>query len=107
VWYFILDPPKPRVFPDYSAYHVSINAKLVLNCSADGYPTPTIRWYKDDILISNPKANYSVIDAQTNVLGTTVYKCMAINYVGGVEYYKGDNITVNIESNQICAHCHA
>jgi len=94
----VLDPPKPRLFPDYSSYHVSINTKLVLNCSADGYPTPTIRWYKDDILISNPEASYSVIDVQTDRHGSTVYTCVAKNYVGGVEYKKGENITVNIES---------
>lgn len=96
-----VDPPKPRITPKSSTYYVSINTEVVLNCSADGYPTPTVQWYKDDIPISNSGVSYSAINVQSDVLSTTIYKCVATNYVEGVEYNEGANITVNVRSTYV------
>ena len=93
-----VDPPKARIHPKHDSYHVSINSPVTLNCTAYGYPTPTVTWYKDGVSISEPKLVYSAITITTVPVGVTDYKCMAANFVGDMEHNGEDNITVNIES---------
>ena len=99
--YVHLDPPKPRIHPNYTSYHVSIDSLVTLNCTADGYPTPTVTWYKDGISIAEPETAYSAITIKTDLVNVTEYKCVATNVAGDMKYNGEVNITVNIESMRV------
>ena len=78
---FIPEPPSianktdpPTVFTGDS---------FILNCSANGYPIPVVRWFKDGSLIYQ---NTSLAFPSLNQSDTGLYMCNASNIAGSDTY---------------------
>ena len=78
---FISEPPSianktapPTVFTGDS---------FILNCSANGYPAPVVRWFKDGSLIFQ---NTSLAFPSLNQSDTGLYMCNASNIAGSDTY---------------------
>lgn len=56
---------------------------FILNCSANGYPTPVVRWFKDGSLIYQ---NTSLAFPSLNQSDTGLYMCNASNIAGSDTY---------------------
>ncbi|KAK3099646.1 hypothetical protein FSP39_007468 [Pinctada imbricata] len=68
------------VIPSNQELEINENVNQVLNCNADGYPHPNIKWYKDDKFLTN-SYKYTILNA--NCLSSGNYTCRAENYYGG------------------------
>ena len=78
---------------------VNVGTKLVLHCIAEGFPVPTIQWYKNNIPI--PQESSELYLASTDVPGTTTYSCKGNNNAGNLENTASANIAVMVKSNII------
>ena len=94
--YTYVDAPRIIIYPPQSLYTVDVGAKLVLHCIAEGYPVPTIQWYKNDIPI--PQESSRLYLVYTDVPSTAVYTCEGKNNAGKVENTVHANITVIVKS---------
>ena len=75
---------------------VFVGKTLFLYCIAEGFPIPTIHWYKNHTLI--PEQASQVYLASTDTPGTTVYTCEGKNNAGSMENKAHANITVIVTS---------
>ena len=91
------DAPRVTIEPlNSSPYMVDVGTKLVLHCIAEGFPVPTIQWYKNDIPI--PQESSELYLASTDTPGTTMYSCEGSNNAGNMENTANANITVTVKS---------
>jgi len=67
----------------------SIGSSFSIQCEVEGYPTPTVTWYKDDVEVDNRQSSdpamLSVNNAQSEDGGT--YQCVARNEYGSGQSY--------------------
>ena len=97
--WFLCHTDAPRVTIELlnsSPDMVNVGTKLVLHCIAEGFPVPTIQWYKNDILI--PQESSKLYLASTDVPGSTLYSCKGKNNAGNIVNTASANITVTVES---------
>ncbi|XP_050439361.1 papilin isoform X2 [Adelges cooleyi] len=92
-----------------------VGGDLTVPCSVDGYPTPSVVWYKDDQLVRNTERtqtteNNQLVVVHTNSSDSGVYKCVAYNAYSSDE--KSVNITIeglyihpNCTDNRYFANC--
>ena len=76
-------PEAPSITTSPRSQSVGPNDKVVLSCTATGSPTPSIRWYKDNIPITGPQAVGSdlvIPEAIPNDRG--IYQCEAFSSFG-------------------------
>ena len=78
-----IDAPTISINPAESRHMVFVGDTLLLYCIAEGFPIPTIQWYKNHTLI--PKQTSQVYLASTDTPGTTVYTCEGENNAGNME----------------------
>lgn len=50
----------PRIQSTEVHYTVNENSQAILPCVADGIPTPSINWKKDNVLLANLLGKYTV-----------------------------------------------
>ena len=94
------DSPRVTIEPlNSSPDIVDVGTKLVLHCIAEGFPVPTIQWYKNDIPI--PQESSELYLASTDVPGTTIYSCKGKNNAGNMDNTASANITVTVKSMYI------
>ena len=87
------DAPRVTIEPlNSSPDMVNVGTKLVLHCIAEGFPIPTIQWYKNDIPI--PQESSKLYLASTDVQGTATYSCKGMNSAGNIRNTASANITV-------------
>ena len=92
-----LDVPRVTIEPlNSSPYMVDVGTTLVLHCIAEGFPEPTIQWYKNNIPI--PQESSELYLASTDVPSTDMYSCEGINNAGNIENTASANITVTVKS---------
>uniref|UniRef100_A0ABM5GDB4 Hemicentin-1 n=1 Tax=Pogona vitticeps TaxID=103695 RepID=A0ABM5GDB4_9SAUR len=90
----VLIPPKIRSTEDH--YTVVENFHVVLPCVADGNPTPSMKWKKDEILLTNLMGKHTTVPYGDLVVENAVpedsgsYTCIASNVAGE------DSHTVNL-----------
>ena len=75
---------------------VNVGTKLVLYCTAEGFPIPTIQWYKNNASIPQQSSPFYL--ASTDTPGTTVYTCEGRNNAGNMENAASANIIVTVKS---------
>ncbi|KAH3791376.1 hypothetical protein DPMN_144860, partial [Dreissena polymorpha] len=88
-------PPSFIVVP--RVQEVLLDSRLELRCTADGIPTPTIHWKRDDVLIpSQPSVNGRSLLIVQNVRPEDggVYTCVAQNHAGEAEVSTVVNVKV-------------
>ena len=96
LYIYYVDTPRISINPAQSPHMVSVGKTLLLYCIAEGFPIPTIKWYKNHILI--PQQISQVYLASTDTPGTTVYTCEGENNAGNMKNKAHANITVIVES---------
>uniref|UniRef100_A0A8C3GM35 Hemicentin 1 n=1 Tax=Cairina moschata TaxID=8855 RepID=A0A8C3GM35_CAIMO len=78
--------PTIRSSPQTTVVH--INASAVLECIAEGVPTPRITWRKDGVVFTGNNTRYSILEDgslhihSTHVTDAGRYMCMATNTAG-------------------------
>ncbi|XP_062549189.1 protein turtle isoform X2 [Armigeres subalbatus] len=84
-------PPRFSVTPEDIIY-VNLGDSIILNCQADGTPTPEILWYKDAIPV-DPSSTVGIFNDGTELRISTIrhedigdYTCIARNGEGQVSH---------------------
>nr|XP_051676343.1 hemicentin-1 isoform X2 [Oryctolagus cuniculus] len=83
---FVNVPPNIKGGPQSLVTLVNVSA--VLECSADGVPTPRLTWRKDGAVLAGNQARYSILEngflriQSTRVTDAGRYLCMATNAAG-------------------------
>uniref|UniRef100_A0A480PJG6 Hemicentin-1 n=3 Tax=Sus scrofa TaxID=9823 RepID=A0A480PJG6_PIG len=78
----------PRIQSTEVHYTVNENSQAILPCVADGIPTPSINWKKDNVLLANLLGKYTVEPYGELILENVVpedsgtYTCIANNAAG-------------------------
>uniref|UniRef100_A0A8D0P964 Hemicentin-1 n=1 Tax=Sus scrofa TaxID=9823 RepID=A0A8D0P964_PIG len=76
----------PRIQSTEVHYTVNENSQAVLPCVADGIPTPSINWKKDNVLLANLLGKYTVEPYGELILenpeDSGTYTCIANNAAG-------------------------
>ncbi|KAM9212162.1 hemicentin-1 [Dugong dugon] len=78
----------PRIHSTEVHYTVNENLQAILPCMADGIPTPTINWKKDDVLLADLLGKYTAEPYGELILENVVpedsgtYTCVANNAAG-------------------------
>ena len=90
------DAPRVSIYPHGSSYTINVDTELVLYCTANGLPTPTIQWYENKVAI--PEQTSSLYTVPTNTSHVTLYSCEAKNNAGNIENTAYANITVTVQS---------
>ena len=91
-----LDAPRITIDPPQSPHMVNVGERLLLYCIAEGFPIPTIQWYKNYALI--PQQTSQVYLASTDIPSTTVYTCEGKNNAGNIQNIAHASITVTVKS---------
>ena len=95
--YTYIDAPRIAIDPTQSPHTVNVGERLILYCTAEGFPIPTIQWYKNNVpILQKPPQSY--LAASTNTPGTTVYTCEGKNNAGNMKNTANANITVIVKS---------
>ena len=95
----IIDAPRVSIYPPQSQHTVGVGERLLLYCTAEGLPIPTIQWYKNNVVIPGQSSRSYL--APTHHVGSTVYTCEGKNNAGNMEKIGRANITVIVEGNKI------
>ena len=90
------DAPRVSIYPHGSNYTANIGDKLLMYCTANGLPTPTVQWYEDNVPI--PEQTSPLYIAPTHTPHVTLYSCEARNNAGNIENTAYANITVTVQS---------
>ncbi|XP_022174083.1 papilin isoform X3 [Myzus persicae] len=73
---------------------IAVGSDLTIPCSVDGYPIPTVTWYKDGQVLRNNERTQAtenkLVVVRTNASDSGSYKCEAYNS------YSSDEKTINI-----------
>ena len=91
-----IDAPRITIDPPQSPHMVNVGERLLLYCIAEGFPIPTVQWYKNHALI--PQYSSQVYLASTNTPSTTVYTCEGKNNAGNMQNTARASITVIVKS---------
>ncbi|XP_060859868.1 papilin isoform X4 [Metopolophium dirhodum] len=81
---------------------IAVGSDLTIPCSVDGYPIPTVTWYKDGQILRNNERTQAtenkLVVVRTNASDSGSYKCEAYNS------YSSDEKTVNITIEGLYIH---
>ena len=88
-----LDAPRITIV---SPHTVDVGERVLLYCIVEGFPIPTIQWYKNHTLI--PQQSSQVYLASTDFPSTTVYTCEGKNNAGNMQNIARASITVIVKS---------
>ncbi|TRZ22552.1 hypothetical protein HGM15179_004536 [Zosterops borbonicus] len=78
----------PRIRSTDTQYTVTESSQAVLSCVAEGIPTPTINWRKDNMLLGDTVGKYQTVPGGDLILDNVVpedsgsYTCIATNTAG-------------------------
>ena len=90
------DAPRVSIYPHGSNCTVNVGTKLLMYCTANGLPTPTVQWYENNVAI--PEETSPLYIAPTNTPHVTLYSCEAKNNAGSIENTAYANIIVTVQS---------
>ena len=79
-----------------------VNETKILTCVAEGFPNPTVQWYKGDQLITARSHNFKILVIPTNSSHVTKYTCIATNNAGATKHIRRLNVTVEVKGIYTC-----
>ncbi|XP_065905710.1 cell adhesion molecule DSCAM-like [Dysidea avara] len=83
----------------WSPYTASVGKQVTIICKAEGLPTPTVQWYKNDKAVKKvANIPFQALDVPTTTPHATVYTCVSTNNAGGVIRTTKANISVAIQA---------
>lgn len=82
--------------PSDEVLYVGDTKQLV--CTAKGFPTPMVQWYKDNQPVEDSAPSFKVLDVPTKMPQITMYTCVATNYAGNKQHTRETKITVEVKS---------
>ena len=75
-----------------------VNETKIFTCVAEGFPNPTVQWYKGNQSIdSTISYNYKTLDIPTSTSHTTKYTCIATNHAGAKNRTKKLEVSVEVK----------
>ncbi|XP_068973192.1 protein turtle isoform X6 [Bombus flavifrons] len=90
-WFVFVAPPKFSITPEEMIY-VNVGDAIILNCQAEGTPTPEILWYKDANPVE-PSTTIGIFNDGTELRISTIknedigdYTCIARNGEGQISH---------------------
>lgn len=90
-WLVFVAPPKFSITPEEMIY-VNVGDAIILNCQAEGTPTPEILWYKDANPVE-PSSTIGIFNDGTELRISTIksedigdYTCIARNGEGQISH---------------------
>ena len=87
------------ISPSKSPHRVAVCTQLLLYCAAEGFPTPTVQWYSNGVLLHPLQQPYQQLYlVPTDSPHTTVYTCIGRNRFKGIDHFSQANVTVIVES---------
>ena len=79
----IIQLERPRIIMGPSRSFLNLFEPVTLTCTSTGIPTPSIRWYKDDVqLPSSSIVGQDLVFQETQLTDRGFYRCEAENLVG-------------------------
>jgi len=96
--YLLSDAPIISISPP-SPHEIDVDDYLLLLCSANGLPSPTVQWYKGHNPIG--ALNEKIYSVPTTSPHTTVYTCVSRNKAGGEIHTVKANITVVVRGKEL------
>ncbi|XP_050528636.1 papilin isoform X2 [Daktulosphaira vitifoliae] len=109
----VLETTSPKVFTIPVQVNISmpvtkfgVGGDLIIPCAVDGYPIPTVVWYKDGQLVHNSERtqtneNHELVVIRTSASDSGEYKCVAYNAYNTAE----KSVFVTIEGLYISPNC--
>ena len=79
-----------------------VNETKILTCVAEGFPNPTVQWYKGNQPITARSHNFKILVIPTNSPNITKYTCIATNYAGATKHIRRLNVTVEVKGIYTC-----
>ena len=91
MFFVSIAPPKftaPKHKMARTLIAVPVGNSVKLDCSAEGYPRPTVRWYKDGILFQSRKGGSRHVLIMEDVVpsDTGKYSCNVSNAYGWISH---------------------
>ncbi|XP_017760101.1 PREDICTED: protein turtle-like isoform X1 [Eufriesea mexicana] len=90
-WFVFVAPPKFTIIPERIIY-VNLGDAIILNCQAEGTPTPEIYWYKDQDAVE-PSSTTGIFNDGTELRISSIktedigdYTCIARNGEGTISH---------------------
>ena len=83
-----------------SSLTASVGDQISVWCRAEGVPTPTVQWYKNDEIVSpNVDMIMQVMEVPTDTAHNTMYTCVARNFAGNKNHTITVDSSVSVQSN--------
>jgi len=81
---FCLDAPIVHLTPSKSIYSTKIGPKFLLHCLAEGYPSPSVQWYKNGkpFTILTMKSVLEIYVPRSSSSDSALYECIGTNNAG-------------------------
>lgn len=90
-------PSTPVIYKSPLTNEIKLGDNYTLTCESDGYPEPSIKWYKNSVVVKSSK-RFTIKNATK--LNEAEYECVATNQVNGVEMKSNLSFTLSVFDGQ-------
>ena len=89
-----LDAPIIHITPSESPYSTKVGPRFLLHCLAEGYPSPSVQWFKNGEPYSTltSRSVQEIYVLRTSSSDSAVYECVGTNNAGNETQMSKDSI---------------